>query len=64
MRLIQRVSCFNQFVFTVYKIYITTQIYDLSTDKDVNVEEKMPEKCAKPVYLKDYERERLLKKGR
>ncbi len=40
------------------------QIYDLSTDKDVNVEEKKPEKCAKPVYLKDYERERLLKKGR
>jgi hypothetical protein len=36
----------------------------LSAEVSVNVEDRKPEKHAKPVYLKDYERERLLEKGR
>ena len=36
----------------------------LSLDKEVNLEDDKPEKKCKPVYLKDYEREQLLRKGR
>jgi hypothetical protein len=36
----------------------------LSAEVSVNVEDRKPEKHAKPIYLKDYERERLLEKGR
>ena len=35
-----------------------------SADKDTNVEDEKLKKRGKPVYLKDYERERLLEKGR
>ena len=34
------------------------------TDKDKNAEDEKLKKRGKPVYLKDYERERLLEKGR
>ncbi|CAB4031483.1 KRI1 homolog, partial [Paramuricea clavata] len=34
-----------------------------SDEVNVNVEDRKPEKHAKPIYLKDYERERLLEKG-
>jgi hypothetical protein len=36
----------------------------LFPDQDVKLGDEKPEKKCKPVYLKDYEREQLLKKGR
>ena len=35
-----------------------------SSDKDLNGDNEKQKNYTKPIYLKDYEREQLLKKGR